>query len=92
MTIPVAHGQGRYLIDGRSYAKLARNNQIILRYAGENINGSMDNIAAVCNEDRNVVGMMPHPERTTGFRKSQDITQSRGTLIFESLRASLSRK
>lgn len=92
MTIPIAHGQGRYLIDGRSCTKLARNNQIILRYAGENINGSMDNIAAVCNEERNVVGMMPHPERTTGFRKSQDITQSRGTLIFESLRASLSRK
>lgn len=92
VSIPVAHGQGRYFIDTPSYRKLKRNNQIILRYTDININGSLKNIAAVCNEQGNVVGMMPHPERTLGFRPGVDIESSRGRLIFESLCSSLSRK
>lgn len=92
VSIPVAHGQGRYFIDTPSYRKLKRNNQIILRYTESNINGSLKNVAAVCNEQGNVVGMMPHPERTLGFRAGVDTENSRGRLIFESLCSSLSRK
>ncbi len=91
ISIPVAHGQGRYIIDSQSYRKLERNKQILLRYVDENINGSMNNVAAVCNEQGNVVGMMPHPERAIAIRASREMINSREHLIFESLRASLSR-
>jgi phosphoribosylformylglycinamidine synthase subunit PurQ / glutaminase len=91
ISIPVAHGQGRYIIDSQSYRKLERNKQILLRYVDENINGSMNNVAAVCNEQGNVVGMMPHPERAIAIRASREMVNSREHLIFESLRASLSR-
>jgi phosphoribosylformylglycinamidine synthase len=91
ISIPVAHGQGRYIIDSQSYRKLERNKQILLRYVDENINGSMNNVAAVCNEQGNVVGMMPHPERAMAIRASREMVNSREHLIFESLRASLSR-
>lgn len=90
ISIPVAHGQGRYIIDSQSYRKLERNKQILLRYVDENINGSMNNVA-VCNEQGNVVGMMPHPERAIAIRASREMVNSREHLIFESLRASLSR-
>jgi len=91
ISIPVAHGQGRYIIDSQSYRKLERNKQILLRYVDENSNGSMNNVAAVCNEQGNVVGMMPHPERAIAIRASREMVNSREHLIFESLRASLSR-
>jgi phosphoribosylformylglycinamidine synthase I len=91
ISIPVAHGQGRYIINSQSYRKLERNKQILLRYVDENINGSMNNVAAVCNEQGNVVGMMPHPERAIAIRASREMVNSREHLIFESLRASLSR-
>ena len=91
ISIPVAHGQGRYIIDSQSYRKLERNKQILLRYVDENINGSMNNVGAVCNEQGNVVGMMPHPERAIAIRASREMVNSREHLIFESLRASLSR-
>lgn len=61
--IPIAHGEGSYYVDDATLARLKANNQIVFRYAGENPNGSVDNIAGVCNEAGNVVGMMPHPER-----------------------------
>ena len=61
--IPIAHGEGSYYVDDATLAKLKANNQIVFRYAGENPNGSVDNIAGVSNEAGNVVGMMPHPER-----------------------------
>jgi phosphoribosylformylglycinamidine (FGAM) synthase-like amidotransferase family enzyme len=61
--IPIAHGEGSYYVDDETLARLKVNNQIIFRYAGDNPNGSVDNIAGVSNEAGNVVGMMPHPER-----------------------------
>ncbi|WP_239617889.1 phosphoribosylformylglycinamidine synthase subunit PurQ [Cohnella mopanensis] len=61
--IPIAHGEGSFFVDDEMLAKLKANNQIVFRYAGDNPNGSVDNIAGVCNEAGNVVGMMPHPER-----------------------------
>ncbi|REE90586.1 phosphoribosylformylglycinamidine synthase subunit I [Paenibacillus taihuensis] len=62
--IPIAHGEGNYYCDEETLAQLKKNNQIVFRYAGDtNPNGSIENIAGICNERGNVVGMMPHPER-----------------------------
>jgi len=61
--IPIAHGEGNYFADDATIARLKVNRQIVFRYAGYNPNGSVENIAGICNERRNVVGMMPHPER-----------------------------
>lgn len=59
---PVAHGEGHYYCDDETYAKLAGNNQIVLTYT-DNPNGSRNDIAGIINENGNVLGMMPHPER-----------------------------
>jgi phosphoribosylformylglycinamidine synthase subunit PurQ / glutaminase len=61
LTIPVKHGEGCYFADGPLLAHLEANGQIVLRYE-ENPNGSIGGIAAVTNEARNVLGLMPHPE------------------------------
>lgn len=69
--LPVAHGEGRYYADEKTLDGLAQNNQVLLRYCDEagnltpqsNPNGSARHIACICNEQRNVFGMMPHPER-----------------------------
>ncbi|HEU4469853.1 MAG TPA: phosphoribosylformylglycinamidine synthase subunit PurQ [Flavisolibacter sp.] len=69
--IPIAHGEGRYYADEATLNRLEQNGQVILRYcnkegevdAASNPNGSLRNIAGICNEQRNVFGMMPHPER-----------------------------
>lgn len=71
--MPVAHGEGNYYADPETLAALEDHRQVIFRYAdaaGEvtpatNINGSLNNIAGICNRQRNVVGLMPHPERAT---------------------------
>lgn len=71
LKIPVAHGEGRYYADAATLAKLERNNQVVFRYCDEkgevhinaNPNGATSNIAGICNEGKNVFGMMPHPER-----------------------------
>ncbi|SDL11052.1 phosphoribosylformylglycinamidine synthase subunit PurQ [Halarsenatibacter silvermanii] len=64
LKIPVAHHEGNYYIDDKGLADLKENNQIIFRYLeGENPNGSAANIAGICSRDRNVLGLMPHPER-----------------------------
>lgn len=69
--LPVAHGEGRYYITEEELRKMEENGQIVLRYVDEkgevtpsaNPNGSIENIAGVCNEEGNVFGLMPHPER-----------------------------
>jgi phosphoribosylformylglycinamidine synthase len=61
--LPIAHGQGAYYADDETLAALRRHDQIVFRYAGENPNGSADDIAGIVNQGRNVLGMMPHPER-----------------------------
>ena len=65
LVLPIAHGDGRYAADQRTLAELDAGGQVVLRYI-ENPNGSADDIAGVCNTSRNVVGIMPHPERRTG--------------------------
>jgi phosphoribosylformylglycinamidine synthase len=59
--IPVKHGDGRWFAPPQLLAELETNRQIVLRYA-EPCNGSVDDVAGVCNESGNVMGLMPHPE------------------------------
>jgi phosphoribosylformylglycinamidine synthase I len=62
--IPIAHGEGNYYCDEATLKELQENKQIVFRYeAGNNPNGSIDDIAGISNKAGNVVGMMPHPER-----------------------------
>jgi phosphoribosylformylglycinamidine synthase len=68
LTIPIAHADGNYYIDETGLLELEANNQILLRYADAqgnpmSINGSVSAIAGICNEQKNVFGLMPHPER-----------------------------
>ena len=89
LKIPIAHGEGNYFADANTLKKLQDNDQILFRYCDEagnithdsNINGSLVNIAGVCNANRNVFGMMPHPERAAdAILANQD-----GLGIFESI-------
>ena len=89
LRVPIAHGEGCYFADDETLKLMKVGNQILWRYvtdAGEvtdaaNPNGSLENIAGVCNAFRNVAGLMPHPERASeGLLGSAD-----GRLIFESL-------
>jgi phosphoribosylformylglycinamidine synthase I len=63
--IPVAHGEGRYMADNKILKELKKSNRIVLQYSNDDPNGSSDLIAAICNEEGNVMGMMPHPERAS---------------------------
>jgi len=89
LKIPIAHGEGRYYADDETIKQLRLNNQIIFRYCDENgnitreanPNGSIENIAGICNEKRNVIGMMPHPERCA----DDEIGNTDGYILFKSL-------
>jgi len=62
--IPIANGEGRYIVNEDQLKEIRNKNQIVFSYCTEDPNGSFDSIAGVCNENGNIVGMMPHPERT----------------------------
>jgi phosphoribosylformylglycinamidine synthase len=62
ISIPVKHGEGCFVADPAMLERLEAAGQVVFRYEGDNPNGSMDDIAGVCNEAGNVVGLMPHPE------------------------------
>jgi phosphoribosylformylglycinamidine synthase len=89
LKIPIAHAEGRYFADEATLDKLAANNQILFTYcdasgqvtAEANPNGSLRNIAGICNEGRNVFGMMPHPERAS----EPALNNEDGRGLFESL-------
>ena len=83
LTLPIAHGDGRYAADARVAAELEHNAQIVLRYVTENPNGSLNDIGGVCNAGRNVVGIMPHPER----RNAAVLGGDDGARVFLSLEA-----
>ena len=80
LRIPIAHNEGNYFADDETLRKLKNNNQIIFRYCS-NPNGSLEDIAGICNERGNVLGMMPHPERCSEALLGSDD----GRLIFESM-------
>jgi phosphoribosylformylglycinamidine synthase subunit PurQ / glutaminase len=63
ITLPIAHGEGCYFAEADTLAKLEDKQQVLFEYAGENPNGSLQSIAGICNDQKNVLGMMPHPER-----------------------------
>lgn len=65
ITLPIAHGEGQYYADGDTLTQLEDNGQVLFRYEGDNPNGSLNNIAGICNIKGNVLGMMPHPERAS---------------------------
>ncbi len=87
--IPIAHADGRYFASDEVLKQLNENDQILFRYSSEggdvsetfNPNGSCENIAGICNEGRNVFGMMPHPERCA----EETLGNEDGRLLFESL-------
>jgi phosphoribosylformylglycinamidine synthase I len=89
LRVPIAHGEGCYFADEAMIAQLKAKNQILWQYVnaqGEltdaaNPNGSLQNIAGICNERRNVAGLMPHPERAS----ESLLGSADGRLIFESL-------
>jgi phosphoribosylformylglycinamidine synthase len=65
ITLPIAHGEGRFYADKATLSQIEDNGQVVFRYAGENPNGSLNNIAGICDRKGNVLGMMPHPERAS---------------------------
>ena len=85
--IPIANGEGRYFVDDETLKELKKKNQIVFRYT-DKVNGSLNQIAGVCNDDGNVVGMMPHPERAVE-KEINPIDHKPSSLIFESLISSL---
>ncbi len=92
LQIPIAHGEGNYFADSATLTALKKNDQIIVRYSDTkgkitddaNPNGSLDNIAGICNRKRNVFGLMPHPERAS----ERELGSIDGKKIFESIIAS----
>jgi phosphoribosylformylglycinamidine synthase len=83
LSIPAKHGWGRYYADEATLASMREHDQVVLRYApGESFNGSVDDIAGVCNEAGNVFGLMPHPEHAV-----DELTggSADGLKIFESI-------
>ncbi len=87
--IPIAHGEGNYRIDEVGLKTLYDHEQVIFKYSGPkgeinniyNPNGSMDNIAGICNKEKNILGMMPHPERVC----EQKLGGIHGKMFFSSL-------
>jgi phosphoribosylformylglycinamidine synthase len=86
ISIPIAHGEGCYHADPHTLAEIEANRQVLFRYAGENPNGSLNNIAGICNKSQNVLGMMPHPERAA----DPTIGNADGIHLFKSLMECLS--
>jgi len=92
LEIPIAHNEGRYYLDKEQIPELETNQQIVFRYVNEakeptgdaNPNGSIDNIAGICNQRGNVMGLMPHPERASLAALSLD-DQNDGRIIFDSM-------
>ncbi|MBN1461191.1 MAG: phosphoribosylformylglycinamidine synthase I, partial [Armatimonadetes bacterium] len=89
LRIPIAHGEGNYYADEKTLEELCEHDQIVFRYctsegeikSGANPNGSLENIAGICNRQRNVLGMMPHPERCS----DPLLGSADGRLVWESL-------
>jgi phosphoribosylformylglycinamidine synthase subunit PurQ / glutaminase len=81
ITLPIAHGEGCYFAEADTLAKLEDKQQVLFKYAGENPNGSLQSIAGIYNDQQNVLGMMPHPERAA----DATLGSTDGLGIFQSL-------
>lgn len=88
LQIPIAHGEGRFYADSNTIQSLEDNDQVLFRYCSpdgkiteaSNPNGAVNNIAGICNKQRNVFGMMPHPERCS----DKHLHNTDGRILFES--------
>jgi len=87
LRIPIGHGDGNYFADPETLKRLNAEDRVAFRYHGENPNGSLENIAGILNEGRNVLGMMPHPDRSS----EAILGSTDGKLIFESMVNALAR-
>lgn len=93
LKVPIAHSDGRYFAEGKTISDMRKNGQILFRYCDEysqlseefNPNGSVENIAGVCNKKKNVYGMMPHPERAA----DDELGNTDGLLIFQTMMKSI---
>jgi len=89
LQVPIAHGEGNYYDSAEAIQRLEENDQVLFRYCDEdgevgpesNPNGAINNIAGICNENRNVFGMMPHPERAA----DPELRNEDGRRLFESI-------
>lgn len=89
LRIPIAHGEGNWYAEPDAVAQIERNRQVVFRYTtaagddspGANPNGSVNSVAGLCNETRNVVGLMPHPERACELA----VGSADGLVLFESV-------
>ena len=81
--LPIAHSDGNFYADSATIDELEQNHQIVFRYVDHNPNGSVNNIAGICNRRGNVVGMMPHPERAS----EKIVGNDDGFKVFQSLLA-----
>ena len=81
LTIPVKHGEGCWFAPSELVEELERNGQIVLRYAGDNPNGSVADVAGILNDRGNVLGLMPHPEHAV----DPDVGPTGGQPLFASL-------
>jgi phosphoribosylformylglycinamidine synthase subunit PurQ / glutaminase len=89
LSLPVAHAEGNYVCDDETYDELVREDRVVFRYCdpeggageGSNLNGSRDHIAGICSRERNVLGLMPHPERAC----DPLLGSTSGRPLFESL-------
>jgi phosphoribosylformylglycinamidine synthase len=89
LTMPIAHAEGNYVCDDATLTELQREDRVIFRYSdaaghvsdATNVNGSRDNIAGICSRGRNVMGLMPHPERAC----EDSLGSSDGRAVFHSL-------
>ena len=87
--IPIAHGEGRFFADENTMNSLKKNDQIIFKYCNSNgevsevsnPNGSLENIAGICNKEKNIFGMMPHPERAADVL----LSNTDGVALFKSI-------
>jgi phosphoribosylformylglycinamidine synthase len=94
LRLPVAHGEGCFFADAETLRELNDNRQVILRYADNrgcivpeaNPNGSVENIAGICNRERNIFGLMPHPDRASDAR----LGSTDGAKIFRSMMQTIS--
>lgn len=94
LRLPIAHGEGCFFAEPEMLRELNQNRQVILRYANDrgeitpqaNPNGSIENIAGICNKQRNVFGLMPHPDRASDER----LGSADGRIVFESMIRSIS--
>jgi phosphoribosylformylglycinamidine synthase subunit PurQ / glutaminase len=100
LRLPIAHAEGNYFCDAATLEVLERNHQIVFRYCAPdgriepaaNPNGSLDAIAGVCNRERNVVGLMPHPDRAVEKTVGVPLASTDGLVVFRSMIETLARQ